>query len=407
MTSAGSGFSATRLEHLESVMADMVQQGRTPGMVGVIHRRGQVAQRISAGWQDIENQVPMSQDTIFQIMSMTKPITATAVLRLVDDGRLGLYDPVDDHLPELANRQVLRHPGSALDDTVAADRPIRVIDLLSYRSGLASGGIPDFPAPDATPLETAVAQAYAEHLDDGERWLKALGSLPLANQPGSTWAYGTASDVLAVLVGRVAGMPFQEYLEREIFQPLGMTDTAFFVPTEKRARLAVLYRPTTQPGGIEASPVFSDVPDRPPGFPLGGYGLTSTVDDYLQFARMLLGHGAKDGVRILSRSAVALMTSNYLTDTQRTAIPWPSSVMFESIGWGLGLSVVVDAAKQHENFAFSSAGAFGWPGAFGTWWQADPSEDLIQIYLHQYFTGEAWDLPRLRFQQLGYDAIDD
>lgn len=213
--------------------------------------------------------------------------------------------------------------------------------------------------------------------------------------------------MLTILISRVSGMSFAEFLQRRIYAPLGMKDTAHFVPPEKRSRLATVYQRDPETREAKVSPRANAFPDTPPPFAKGAYGLVSTVDDYLQFARMLLGKGEKDGVRILSHRAVSLMTSNYLTVEQRAAIPPPVNVIFQSQGWGLGLSVVLDVPRQDENFAFSSLGSFGWPGAFGTWWQADPKEDMVQIYMHQFLTGVAWDLPRVLFQRLTYEAIDD
>jgi CubicO group peptidase (beta-lactamase class C family) len=182
------------------------------------------------------------------------------------------------------------------------------------------------------------------------------------------------------------------------------------VPAEKRARFATAYE--LDLGTREAKPLtqfFASLrpPEAPPAFPKGGYGLVSTIDDYLQFARMLLGQGAKDGVRILSRRTASLMTSNYLTAEQRAAIPAPVDGLFKGQGWGLGLAVVVDPPRQDELNGFGSLGTFGWPGALGTWWQADPKEDMIQIYMNQFLTFSPRDLPRFLFQNLGYQAIED
>lgn len=396
------GFSTAGLKRIDDAMNRMVERGETPGMAGIVYRRGALAHVTTAGWQDIDAKKPMQRDTIFQIMSMTKPITAAAVLILVDDGRLDLYAPVEKYLPEFANGRVLKTPSSPLDDTVPAERPMRIVDLLTYRSGLASGPMSSTPT---FPLDSAVAQIYKTYENDPASWLKAIAALPLGTQPGITWSYGTASEVLSILISRVSGVPFTDFLQRRIFAPLGMKDTAHFVPSEKRGRLATVYERSAGTREMKVSAAYNSFPDAPPAFPLGAYGLASTLDDYLQFARMLLGQGKKDNVRILSHRAVGLMTTNHLTVEQRAAVPMSVAAIFRGQGWGLGLSIVVDVPQQDESFAFSSLGAFGWPGAFGTWWQVDPKENMIQIYMHQFMTGTAWDLSRLTFQKLGYDAL--
>jgi CubicO group peptidase (beta-lactamase class C family) len=281
---------------------------------------------------------------------------------------------------------------------------MRIVDLLTFRSGLVS--IPLSPQ-TTNPLSKAVADIYRAHSDNPDGWLQAIGGLPLGFQPGTAWSYGTSSEALSILIGRVSGLPFAEFLQRRIFAPLGMNDTAHFVPPEKRSRLATVYQRDPDTRQAKLSTTANDFPQTPPGFPRGAYGLVSTVDDYLQFARMLLGQGKKDHVRILSHRAVALMTSNYLTVEQRAAIPPPVTSLFDGQGWGLGLAVVVDSPRQDEALTFSSVGSFGWPGAYGTWWQADPKEDMIQIYMNQFMTGTAQDMHRLMFTKLGYDAIDD
>jgi CubicO group peptidase (beta-lactamase class C family) len=400
------GLSSVRLQRIDPMMKAAVERRETPGMVGLIYRRGTIAHVTAAGWQNIASKVPMKRDTMFQIMSMTKPVTATAVLMLIDAERIDLYDPVEKHLPELANMRVLSAPDSALNQTVPAHRPMRILDLLTYRSGLESA--PALVPVLTTPLGNAVGKVYAAHANDPASWLEAMAALPLCYQPGSTWTYGMASDVLSILVSRVSGMPFADFLQQRIFSPLGMKDTAHFVPPSKRDRLATVYQRDPATGGFQPDRRWSgSFPDAPPAFPLGQYGLASMVDDYLQFARMLLNGGSKDGVRILSRRMSSLMTSNYLTAEQRVAISGPMSTLFKGQGWGLGLAVVVDPAQQDEQFGFASPGTFGWPGAFGTWWQADPKEEMIQIYMHQVSGGDAWGRPRTMFHRMGYEAIDD
>jgi CubicO group peptidase (beta-lactamase class C family) len=403
------GFSAAKLRQIDPAVQAMVDKGAIPGAVTLTYRHGVVAHCSTNGWQDLDAHTTMRRDTIFQIMSMTKPITAASILSLVDDGLIDLYDPVEKYLPELAGRRVLRTSSSPLDDTVPAERPMRIADLLTFRSGLLNVAGPFNP--NAGPLAEATAEIYARYVDDPDGWVKSIGALPLGFQPGTAWSYGTSSEALSVLASRVAKMPFADVLQQRIFGPLGMKDTGYFVPPAKRARLATVYR---REGEARKLTVLTDslglpqpfpYPSAPTPFPKGAYALSSTADDYLQFARMLLQKGEVGGTRVLSHRAVALMTSNYLPPEQRAAIPM--GPMFKGQGWGLGLAVVTDPALQDEGLGFASAGSFGWPGAYGTWWQADPKEDMIQVYMHQVLGGSGPEVARDQFHRLGYDAIAD
>jgi CubicO group peptidase (beta-lactamase class C family) len=281
--------------------------------------------------------------------------------------------------------------------------------LLTFRSGLEVGVVtPQIPS---TPLRQAMAEIYQKNVDDSTAWLNALAALPLAFQPGSAWAYHTSSDVLAVLVSRVSGMSFGDFLQRRIFGPLGMNDTGHFVPPEKRSRLAVSYGANPDTQRLEPTPESPGLnlpaAEKPPAFAKGGSGLISTVDDFLQFARMLLGHGTKDDVRILSHRTASLMITNFIPAEQRAAVPFPFCDIFQGQGWGLGLSVVLDPPRLDEYLAFASVGSFGYQGFFGTWWQADPKEEMIQIYMHQFPISVPQSPPRLLFDKLVYAAIND
>jgi CubicO group peptidase (beta-lactamase class C family) len=231
-----------------------------------------------------------------------------------------------------------------------------------------------------------IAYAYEDRLGSPlvnplspDAWLKALGTLPLSYPPGERFHYSHATDVLGFLVARIEGKPLGQVLRERIFDPLGMADTFFWVPPEKRHRLARLYKAPPEGGPLQD--VSLPNPDAPPAFEGGGGGLVSTADDYLKFARLLLGAGEVDGVRLLKPETVALMTANRLTDAQRE-IPFMGIPFWGGQGFGLGLSVITDPAKQ-EWMGAGSKGAFGWPGAFGTWWQADPAQDMVLIYLIQ------------------------
>jgi CubicO group peptidase (beta-lactamase class C family) len=329
---------------------------------------------------------------------------------LVDDGKIGLYDPVDPFLPELADMRVLTSRAADLSDVEDATRPITLADLLTYRAGLAA--IPNpVPGMQVSPLEGAVGAVYDNHRNDLDGWIAALGKLPLETQPGAAWSYGTASEVLTILASRISGLTYSDFLREKLLDPLGMQDTAHFLPAEKLARFAKPYQRNLETGETEPliGGIFSDYypPEAAPAFAKGGHSMVSTIDDYLTFARMLLGRGVVDGTRVLSHRTASLMRANFLTDQQRAAILPPVDSLFKGQGWGLGLAVVTDPGAYDETVGTGSRDTFGWPGALGTWWQADPVEDMIQIYMHQFLTYSPMDLARQRFQNLTYEAIAD
>ncbi len=327
---------------------------------------------------------PVDRTTIYRISSTTKPITAVAALALVEECRLRLDDPVDDLLPELADRQVLASPEAALDDTVPAERPITVHDLLTFRSGLGY----DFAAPGAQPVTEALADRglppgppAPQQPPAPDEWMRIVGSVPLAHQPGTRWLYHTSADILGVLVSRAAGRPLGDVLAERVLGPLGMDDTAFVVPEAERHRLGAVY--AHDPGTGERS--VYDPPDgqwaTPPAFPSGGGGLVSTVDDLAAFAGMLLAGGVHRGRRLLSRPTVEAMTTNQLTAAQlEAAAPSPDG----TLGWGLGLGVHV-----RRTGTTLAPGSYGWDGGLGSVWANDPTEDLVGVLL----TDTMWSSP--------------
>ncbi|MFB9837371.1 serine hydrolase domain-containing protein, partial [Actinoallomurus acaciae] len=302
-----SGLSRTGLDRMREVLGRAVERAEVPGLVALVHRRGET-HVIALGTTEAGGDTPMSRDTIFRIASLTKAITAVAGLILIEECRLRLDDPVDDLLPELADRRVLRRVDGPLDDTVPAERPITVRDLMTFRLGL--GVI--FAPPGTYPIQRALAETGVDNGPDGpsvdpDEWIKRLGTLPLAHQPGTAWMYHTSADVLGVLIARAAGRPLEEFLRERVFAPLGMDDTGYHLPAGKLGRLAAGYAADPETGALVRRPDARDGAwDRPPAFPSGGGGpgLLSTVDDYLAFCRMLLNKGRCDGgVRILSRPA--------------------------------------------------------------------------------------------------------
>ena len=375
-TQAGGGFKAEVMGAVAPALQGLVDQGALSGMVTLVWRGGEVVQSLAIGRRDIAGDLPMARDTLFRIASMTKPVTSIAALMLIEEGKLTLDDPITRWMPEFKDMRVLKDPAGSLDDTVPAARDITVEDLFTHRSGLAYGFTSMGPIAHAH--EAKLGSPLVNSLSP-DAWLKALGELPLSYQPGDRFHYSHATDVLGFLVARIEGRPLGEVLKARIFDPLGMSATSFWLAPGKRDRLAKLYE-----ANIDGSPL-KDVSfphtDAPSAFEAGGGGLISTADDYLKFARMMLGRGEVDGVRLVKPETLDLMTANRLSETQRehTFLGMP---FWLSQGFGLGVSTILDAQK-HEWMGAGAAGAFGWPGAFGTWWQADPANDMILIYLIQ------------------------
>jgi CubicO group peptidase (beta-lactamase class C family) len=354
----------------------VVDAGDLSGFVTLIWRKGEVVQVNTLGHRDVEAGKPMTRDTLFRIASMTKPITSIAALMLMEEGKLRLDDPITRWLPELADMKVLADATGPLDQVAPSPRDITVEDLMTHRAGLAYGFTSVGPIAHAH--EEALGSPLVNPLTP-DAWLAQLGNLPLSYPPGERFHYSHATEVLGFLVARIEGKPLGEALKSRIFDPLGMTDTSFWVAPDKRERMAKLYR--INPKTDRLQDVSLPMGDAPSAFEAGGGGLISTADDYLKFARMMLGRGELDGVRLVRPETLDLMTANRLSPEQRE-IPFMGIPFWMGQGFGLGVSVITDPVKQSWMGA-GSEGAFGWPGAFGTWWQADPVEDLVLIYLIQ------------------------
>jgi CubicO group peptidase (beta-lactamase class C family) len=397
------GFSRARLERMHEVLRGHVEAGEMPGLVALIHHRG--GEHVDAiGTLAFDRPAPMRRDTIFRLASMTKPITAVGAMILVEECRIRLDDPIDEWLPELKDRKVLRTIESPLDDTVPARRRITLRDLFTFRSGY---GEVAFLSPTC-PLQQALVAArlplsvwpFAGTADD---LMKRLGGLPLAHQPGERWLYHMGCEILGVLIARVSGKPLATFLRENVFEPLGMPDTGFHVPEAKIDRLATCY------GTIYPNPALVVLDEarggqvaRAPAFESGGGGLVSTVDDLLAFGRMMLGKGVYRHARILSRPSIELMTMDHITPAQKAVSPFFEG-FWDTRGWGLGLSMVT----RREALA-DGPGRFGWDGAFGTSWYVDPKEDLVGVLMTQRRPDVlANPAVNLDFWTSAYQLIDD
>jgi CubicO group peptidase (beta-lactamase class C family) len=386
----GGDFSSARLARMRAALQRHVGPGRVPGLVALVHQRGR--EHVEAlGTMAFDSDVPVRRDSIFRLASTTKPITAVGAMILVEECRVRLDDPVTEWLPELSGRRVLRTIGGPLDDTVPAKRPITLRDLLTFRSGygevalLESGvGGADLELRFRSPLcpfQTALSEAGLSLSEwpfagTADEFMKRLGSLPLAHQPGERWLYHTSGEILGVLIARVAGKPLGAFLEERIFEPLGMSDTGFRVPEAKLHRLPACYGTDMVTGKLlvlhEAGGGYAA---RPSVFESGAGGLVSTVDDLLAFGRMMLVNGG--GERILSRPSIELMTMDHLTPEQKAASPFFEH-FWDARGWGLGLGIITA-----RNDVADAPGRFGWDGAFGTSWYVDPKEELVGVLMTQ------------------------
>ncbi|OBF26735.1 hypothetical protein A5724_30960 [Mycobacterium sp. ACS1612] len=361
-----------KLDDNQASIRESIDAGLLAGAVTLVWRAGEVLQVNELGHRDVHANLPMQRDTIFRIASMTKPVTVAATMTLVDEGKLALADPVAKWLPELSNMRVLGAPGGPLDKTQPARRPITVDDLMTHRSGLA------YFFSVAGPLAKAYSRISPRQGPD--RWLTEVAALPLQHQPGDRMTYSIATDVLGILLERIEGKTLQDVLTERVLGPLEMADTGFFVPAANRSRVATMYK--LEDDDTLSHDAMGPPPISPPPFCMGGANLFSTADDYLRFARMLLAGGELDGVRVLSETSARLMRTDRLTDEQKQH-PFLGMPFWIGRGFGLNLSVVTDPAKSRQLFGPGGLGTFGWPGAYGTWWQADPSQDLILLYLIQ------------------------
>jgi CubicO group peptidase (beta-lactamase class C family) len=369
---AADGFSLKRLARVRELLERHVDSGFVPGMVAVLARHGEVHIEATGtlAFAGSGAGIPMAGDTIVRMASMTKPIVAACAMTLVEDCTLRLDDPVDDLLPELADMTVLADPKGPLDDIVPAKRPITLRDLLTFTLGTGM-----VPAEQGTvPIADALGTLGEPPPDE---WIRRLGTLPLVYQPGENWMYDTGADVTGVLIARATGMSFGDALRERIFEPLGMTDTAFSVGAERIGRFATAY----DRDDVAGKPVVEDPPNgrfsRPPTFESGGGGLVSTADDYLAFATALLMGGKHHGDRVLSRPSVTLMTSDHLSPAQFADSGFEPGY-FDTLGWGFGMSV-----RTRRTHLGPSEGSYGWPGFYGTAWYNDPAEGMTTIFIMQ------------------------
>jgi CubicO group peptidase (beta-lactamase class C family) len=390
-------MSSHRLSRIDDFVERHLEAHHFAGAVTVVARRGRVVQFKTYGMRDIEAGIPMSKDSIFRIYSMSKPITSVAVMILHEEGHFLLSDPISRYLPEFEDievgvEEVEEASGERVLKTVPAEREVSIRDLLRHTSGLTYGFWGDSLV-DKMYLDKEVLTKDATI----QEIITKLGTIPLKHQPGDVWEYGLSTDVLGRLVEVVSGKPFDEFLEERVFAPLGMTDTAFYVPFEKASRLATVYEANETNTAITPyDPSKARDFLKKPTYFSGGGGLVSTAADYLRFSQMLLKGGALDGVRILGPETVELMTMDHLVEItdRRDLGPY---------GFGLGFGISLDRGISGS---ILSGGSYGWGGLAHTGFWIDPQEGLIGIFLTQILPESP--LPyRELFKPVVYQAIVD
>jgi CubicO group peptidase (beta-lactamase class C family) len=367
---------------IEDAILPGVEAGQLAGAAALVWRDGAIVQIATVGRRDLGSGLPVERDTIFRIASLTKPLTTVAALMLLDDGRFGLDDPITECAPELTRMRVLRDPNGPLDQTDEATRPITFRDLLTHRSGLTYG---DF---HRGPIARAHAETLGAQIDNPltpDAWLARLATLPLIDHPGAGFHYGLSTDVLGFLIARLEGAPLSAVLDRRVLTPLGMRDTGFTVPPHNRHRCAGLcgFDGEGRLAALTEVPGRHALSQRPDSmtFEAGGGGLWSTLDDYRAFAGMLIGD-PPSGADILRPETRAMMTSNQLTPEQRaTTRMFGRGIFAAGHGYGMGVAVVMEPEKADPLQCRGGVGTIGWPGAYGSWWQADPNDRSVLIFL--------------------------
>jgi CubicO group peptidase (beta-lactamase class C family) len=388
------GFSSAKLQRLDAELDNYVAAGKLAGGVLWVGRRGQAAHVYAFGQRDVEARLPMRDDSMFRIASQTKALVSTATLMLQEEGKLLISDPVSKYLPEFRETTVAVPKTSGGYDIVKARRPITIRDLLTHTSGVGYGG---GPAAERWEAAGITGWYFADREEPIRETVSRIASLPFEAQPGERWVYGYNTDILGALIEQVGGQKLDELLRSKIFVPLGMNDTYFYVPESKKDRVATVYslgatgriQRTPDQGGMVSQGSYVSGPRR--SFS-GGAGLVSTARDYARFLQMMLNGGELDGVRLLSRATVELMTSNHLR-----------GIAFnDGQGFGLGFSVVTDVGARGTP---GSIGEFGWGGAYHSTYWVDPKEQLVVVYLTQLIpAGDIDDQAKVR--ALVYAALE-
>lgn len=397
------GLSTERLGYIDHFLqTQYVDAGKLKGAVVLVSRRGELAHLGVLGEMDAERRRPMRADTVFRIYSMTKPITSLAFMMLVEQGLVALDDPVSRYIPAWKDLGV--YDGGFMDSfrTRPTSRPMLIVDLLRHTSGLTYG-FQQRTNIDAAYRKLGVGEIETQGTLDG--MIETLAGLPLEFSPGEAWNYSVSTDVLGYLVGKISGVPFETFLRTQLFDPLGMVDTGFFVPPGEADRLAACYALTAKGVVLQDDPKTSPYL-APPSFISGGGGLVSTAQDYLRFCQMVLNGGALDGRRYVSPKTLKLMGANHLpggkdlTSMSRSLF---SEAAYAGLGFGLGFATTIDPAAT---LIPASRGDLSWGGAASTFFWIDPVEDLIAILMTQLLPSSAYPIRR-QLRTLVYSAFTE
>jgi CubicO group peptidase (beta-lactamase class C family) len=398
----GSGLCPKRLQNVDAYLQRIVDTGQVAGAGGLIIRHGVKAYRKSFGFRDIANKLPMENDSIYRIYSMSKTFTVVSAMTLYEKGLFKLQDPIGEFLPAFKNMQVAEHDSRGCVRLVPAKTPITFHHLLTMTSGIPYPGEESYSARAFAAIQAEAISAGAA----GRPWttakmIDAAAQAPLCFHPGEYWLYGFSHDILGRLIEVLSGKPLGQYMEEIIFKPLGLKDTAFYVPPEKRPRLTKPYVYSTS-GLLEITDLGTDpgASSAPPAFESGGGGLASTLDDVGRYGAMLLNWGKLEGERILSRKTIELIRENHVDPVHIKAFGFPAQAGY---GYGLGVRTMLNTAGAGLN---GSPGEWAWDGMLGTWYCVDPEEDLAAVFLTQRMPGDNENLPK-RFAQTVYGAIDD
>jgi CubicO group peptidase (beta-lactamase class C family) len=373
------GFSSSRLAMITGILRHYVDAGHVPGMVAGVSRHGKVVYMEAMGWQDVEDRVAMREDAMFQIRSMSKPITSAAVMQLVEQGRLQLDDPVSRYISSFAHMQVFDNPAEPDNsETHAPQRPILISDLLLHTGGLSHRDGALYRSRDVRSRSDTLAEL-----------VEKVAAVPLIAEPGTQWVYSISTTVLGRIVEIVSGQPFDEYLQQHVLAPLGMADTGFYVPETKQGQVTHIFRLGSD--GMQREPDM-DIPiTQNPPLLEGAAGMVSTVPDYLLFLQAMLNGGILEGERIMEAATVDSMITNQLPDSVLPIALNPQNPM-RDLGWGYGFSVVIDSSQS----AFArSDGEFGWNGSLGTFSWADPQTGVAIVLMLQIQPSGAYNLSAL------------
>jgi CubicO group peptidase (beta-lactamase class C family) len=398
------GMSKAALDRIEAHLKHRyIDAGRFPGTQLMVYRRGKVVHSAVQGFADVERKAPMKDDTIFRIYSMTKPITSVAFMMLFEEGRVALDEPVHKYIPEWKDLGVFQAGTAPAFLTRPPSRPMLIVDLLRHTSGLTYG-FQQRSNVDAAYREMKIGEI--EKAGTLQSMIDHLAKIPLEFSPGEAWNYSVSTDVIGYLIGKISGIPFEQFLKERIFDPLEMIDTGFFVPADKAHRLAACYSADGKGGmTLQDDPTKSSFL-QPPSFISGGGGLCSTAADYLTFSRALLNRGELGGVRLIGPKTLALMTSNHLpggrdlTEMSRSLF---SEATNAGVGFGLGFSVTMNPS---QTLVPGSAGEYAWGGAASTAFWVDPAEELLAIFMTQLLPSRAYPVRR-ELRSMVYAAITD